>query len=101
MERETIEEAAKNHAEIRVSALKDKKEWSPDCISHESFNGFLIGAEWQADRMYNEINDFINWIDSREIPREDGSWVMYFNGIDNNLTTKELFQEWVKQRENK
>jgi hypothetical protein len=54
MSKETIEEAAGKFSKLRKEALNEKKEWSPDCIYHESFNGFMCGAECQAERMYSE-----------------------------------------------
>jgi hypothetical protein len=54
MSKETIEEAAERFSKLRKKALEEKKEWSPDCIYHESFNGFMVGAECQAERMYSE-----------------------------------------------
>ena len=53
-QQETLEEAAEKFSKVRKKALKDKKEWMPECIYHESFNGFIVGAEYQADRMYSE-----------------------------------------------
>lgn len=61
------------------------------------YNGLKNGAKWQAERMYSEIEDFINWIDEKEIPREDGVWIKYFDGKDNYLTTKELFEQFKKK----
>jgi hypothetical protein len=51
---ETLTENAENFAKTRVYALKDKKEWNPDCIYHEAFNGYIVGSAEIAERMYSE-----------------------------------------------
>jgi hypothetical protein len=53
-EQETSEEASENFARDRVNALKDKKEWNPDCVYHEAFNGYVVGSTETAKRMYSE-----------------------------------------------
>jgi hypothetical protein len=49
-----IEEKAENFAQARVHALKDKKEWNPDCIYHEAFNGYIFGSTETAEKLYSE-----------------------------------------------
>ena len=45
-----LEKAANEHAELRQEALKHKEEWPQECVLHESFNGFICGAKWQANK---------------------------------------------------
>jgi hypothetical protein len=49
------------------------------------------------DESCNEIEEFINWIDEKELPRKDNKWIMYYNGKDNYLTTRELFEQYYKE----
>lgn len=55
---ETLTETAENFAKTRVDALKDKKEWNPDCIYHEAFNGYIVGSTETPKRM-NSDEDMI------------------------------------------
>jgi hypothetical protein len=79
MKQETLEEAAEKYARKQCDDMYD--------------NQGLTGASWGWETSL----DFINWIDEKEIPREDGLWIMYFNGKDNYLTTKELFEQFKKK----
>jgi|GEM_PF-4983883 len=45
----------------------------------------------------NQIEMFINWIDKEEIPREDGMWIRYYNGKDNYISTRDLFEQYYRQ----
>jgi hypothetical protein len=56
----------------------------------------------QDKKMYSEeeVKNFMSWIDEEEIPREDGFWIRYFNGKDNYLTTKELYEQFKKKLNN-
>ena len=91
MNKETFEEAAEKE-------YPTEGEDSIYCdLSIVQQCAFKAGAKWQQERSYSEIEDFINWIDEEEIPREDGVWIKYFDGKDNYLTTKELFEQFKKK----
>jgi len=53
-ENQTVIEAAKEFAKLRVDALKNKKEWSPDRIYHEALCGYVAGSVETIERMYSE-----------------------------------------------
>ena len=84
--KETLEEAAEKYINSK------NPQWTP---RHR--RSFEDGAKWQAERSYSEIEDFINWIDEEEIPREEGLWIKYLNGKDTYLTTKQLFEKFKKK----
>jgi len=88
MANETLVRAARNTTDKYINEREKQT----------AYLEFINGAKWQAERMYS---DFINWIDEREIPRENGLWIMYFNGKDNYLTTKELFEQFKKKDNDK
>ena len=89
MNKETLEES--------FSRYENEKYHSPTQGSIPDLESAKFGAKWQQERSYSEIEDFINWIDEEEIPREDGVWIKYFDGKDNYLTTKELFEQFKKK----
>jgi hypothetical protein len=80
-----LEEAAENYEDIFKIQNGSK-------AAH-----FIKGAEWAAEKMFNEMDNFISWIDEKEIPRKNGQWIMYFNGKDNYMTTRELFEKYKKK----
>jgi hypothetical protein len=51
---QTVIEAAKEFAKLRVDALKNKKEWSPDRIYHEALCGYVAGSVETIEKMYSE-----------------------------------------------
>ena len=87
MSKETIEEEAGRFSKLRKEALKEKKEWPPDCIYHESFNGFMCGAECQAERMYSE----------EEVLRIIQDLKSYL-GVGDEVAEKDWFNQFKKQK---
>ena len=72
-----------------------KEQWGN--VHRTGILGFIEGYnKSQETHPYSE--EFFDWIDKEEIPREDGKWIKYFNGKDNYLTTKELLQLWKEQQ---
>jgi predicted oxidoreductase len=55
---QTVIEAAKEFAKLRVDALKNKKEWSLDCIYHEALCGYVAGSVETIEKMYSEEEVF-------------------------------------------
>lgn len=95
------------YEQIRTNRIQEVK----SAIDRYLKAGLSINEEWI--REYNELLDtkdisvvatqtetqeFIDWIDSEQIPREDGLWIKYFNEKDNYLTTKELFEYFKTDR---
>ena len=95
MKEETLEEAAESY-DAKQTILDFGKPYTS--TSRPYAKAFIDGAKWQQKNSYSEIEDFINWIDEEEIPREDGVWIKYFDGKDNYLTTKELFEQFKKKQ---
>jgi hypothetical protein len=63
---ETLPENAENFAKTRVDALKDKKEWNPDCIYHEAFNGYIVGSTETAKKMYSEADKIMKFLETEK-----------------------------------
>jgi hypothetical protein len=97
MTQETLEEAAENYARKQCDDMYDDIAPSGGNWGWETSTDFIAGAKWQQERSYSEIEDFINWIDKQEIPRENGWWIKYLNGKDTYLSTKELFEQFKKK----
>ena len=98
---ETKKVIATNNPNIDVPKVVNKVEklakeqWGN--VHRTGILGFIEGYnKSQETHPYSE--EFFDWIDKEEIPREDGKWIKYFNGKDNYLTTKELLQLWKEQQ---
>lgn len=59
---------------------------------------FQQKAQELNQKKYSEedIVKFTEWIDDNEIPYDGGNWMKYYDGRDNRLTTKELFNIYLK-----
>ena len=76
---------------------KETLEEAAERLAIHCNNDFIKGYKLAQETHYSDIENFINWIDEEEAPREDGLWIQYFNGKDNYLTTKELFERYKKK----
>jgi hypothetical protein len=61
----------------------------------------LLHKQEIIDESCIQIEEFINWIDEKELPREDNKWIMYYNGKDNYLSTRELFEKYYNETYNR
>jgi hypothetical protein len=84
-ENQTVIEAAKEFAKLRVDALKNKKEWSPDCIYHEALCGYVAGSVETIEKSYSEkeVFEIVATILHTPILR-DGSWEDISEWFDKN-----------------
>ena len=92
-----IKELKPNQETLKEVAEKYSKKSDASVFQENHKLDFINGAKWQQERSYSEIEDFINWIDEEEIPREEGLWIKYLNGKDTYLTTKQLFEKFKKK----
>ena len=91
MAEETLEEAAKRHADSYYnknsefcSVIYESVEWI-----NRNYN-FIVGAEWQAERMYSEEDLKLAFVKGHDSARLKGSYK--FNG-----TFEEDWMLWFEQ----
>lgn len=56
-------------------------------------SGYIQRAKEERER----IMKFIRWIDEEEVPYENGFWIQYYDGKDNYLTFKQLFDIFLEK----
>jgi hypothetical protein len=82
MKKETLEEAAKQYAEIyRCPATNDN-----EYCKHDIISAFNNGAKWQQEKMYSE---------------EDMRKAFKSSSLTNMLDVYESFEEFIEQFKNK
>ena len=84
--------------EVRRFAEEFSRIYSQYYYQQQDFENGIIQGYNKSQETHPYSEDFFDWIDKEEIPREEGKWIKYFNGKDNYLTTKELLQIWKDQR---
>lgn len=59
-------------------------------------NAIIVGANWQAERMYSDMIDFASWVLIQDITsRGEGDYV---NSHGKIVTVKDLFEQFKKQK---
>jgi hypothetical protein len=83
---ETLEEAAERLSKDNLVTPYEKPSFK---------NGFIEGAQWQAERMYTEAIEFAEWIRIKDFQTASkDNWI----GLDMKYyTTQELFEQFKKK----
>ncbi len=89
MNKETVEEAALDHATAITLEPQDSQEYF----------SFIAGAEWQKEQSATDAIEFADWCEDRYWATGcTGLWRQERSSEEGMLTTKELYEIWKKSK---